>query len=85
MAYTVSVLPAALKALQEIPTKDRERIRSKIDGLAENPRPPGVKRLKGDEGYYRIRSGDYRILYLIVEAKLLVLVVKIGNRRDVYK
>ena len=85
MAYTVNIFPAALKALQEIPTKHREKIRNKIDGLAENPRPPGVKRLKGGEGYYRIRSGDYRILYLIVEAKLLVLVVKIGNRRDVYK
>jgi mRNA interferase RelE/StbE len=85
VAYTITILPAALKALLEVPKKDREKIRTKIDSLAENPRPPGVKRLKGDEGYHRVRSGDYRVLYLIVETKLLVVVVKIGNRRDVYR
>jgi mRNA interferase RelE/StbE len=85
VAYTVFILPAALKVLQDLPKKDREKVRDRIDGLAQNPRPPGVKRLHGGERYYRIRAGDYRILYSIEEAKLLVLVVKVGNRRDVYK
>jgi mRNA interferase RelE/StbE len=85
VAYTVYILPAALKALQDVPRKDRERIRERIDRLAENPRPVGVKRLQGGEGHFRIRSGNYRVLYSIEEAKLVVLVVKVGDRRDVYR
>jgi mRNA interferase RelE/StbE len=85
VAYTLLILPAALKVLQDLPKKDREKVRDRIDRLAENPRPLGVKRLQGGERYYRIRSGDYRILYTIEEVKLLVLVVKVGNRRDVYR
>jgi mRNA interferase RelE/StbE len=56
-----------------------------IDSLAANPRPQGVEKMKGEKNLYRVRTGDYRILYTIEDRKLIVLVVKIGNRRDVYR
>jgi mRNA interferase RelE/StbE len=54
-------------------------------GLAENPYPPGCKKLAGDEGFWRIRVGDYRVVYTVIQSKLVVLVVKIGHRREVYR
>ncbi len=68
--------------------KDRavlRRIAGAIDGLAANPRPPGAKALRGDSSILRIRIGDYRIFYTVEDAVLLVLVVRIGHRRDVYR
>jgi mRNA interferase RelE/StbE len=62
----------------------RQRIVTTIGSLAHNPRPVGVEKLSGDEKY-RIRQGDYRILYEIVDATLIVTVVRIGNRREVYR
>ena len=67
-----------------MPTKDRQRIVARIGALAENPRPVGSEKLSGDEKY-RLRQGDYRILYEIVDAELIVTVVRIGNRREVYR
>jgi mRNA interferase RelE/StbE len=82
--YRVEYLPAALKELRKFPADLHRRIVSKIDSLADNPRPPGSKKMSGHE-VYRIRVGDYRVIYGIVDDKLLVLVVGIGNRRDVYR
>jgi mRNA interferase RelE/StbE len=61
------------------------RSAARIDGLANNPRPRDSEKLQGAEDLYRIRSGDYRIIYQIAEARLLVLVVRIGHRREVYR
>ena len=84
--YTVHLKPAAERDLKKI--KDQavlRRIAAAIDGLTTNPRPPSVKALQGDPSILRIRVGDYRILYTIEDAVLLVLVVRIGHRRDVYR
>ena len=67
-----------------MPAKDRQRIVRRIEALAENPRPAGAEKLSGDDKH-RIRQGDYRILYEIEDAQLVVTVVRIGNRREVYR
>jgi len=67
-----------------MPTTDRQRIVTRIGSLADNPRPVGAEKLSGDDKY-RIRQGDYRIPYEIVDATLIVTVVRIGNRREVYR
>jgi mRNA interferase RelE/StbE len=85
-SYSIQLKPAAERDLKKI--KDRAvltRISRVIDGLATNPRPPGVKALQGDSSILRIRVGDYRILYTIEDPVLLVLVVRIGHRREVYR
>jgi mRNA interferase RelE/StbE len=84
MAYTVLLAAPARKQLTKLPADARERILLALALLRENPRPPSVKKLSGREDLYRIRVGDCRILYHIEEEQLIVLVVKIGNRRDVY-
>jgi mRNA interferase RelE/StbE len=84
--YTVTILPAALRTIQSLPRNLRERIRDKIDSLAENPRPHGIKSLQGSQkGHLRLRVGDYRILYRVEDDRLLVLVVAVGHRREVYR
>jgi mRNA interferase RelE/StbE len=72
------------KDLPSIPTKDLSRIIERIKELASNPYPPGAVRLKGREEW-RIRQGDYRILYIVEEQIVTVFVVKVGHRREVYK
>jgi len=84
--YTVTILPAPLRDLQALPRQIRRRIRDRIDGLAENPRPHGVKAMQGSrKGYLRLRVGDFRVIYRIEDDRLIVLVVAIGHRREVYK
>lgn len=84
--YTVEIVPAALRTLQSLPRDIRERVRDKIDSLAENPRPHGVKSLQGSQkGYLRIRIGEYRVVYRVEDERLLVLVVAVGHRREVYR
>lgn len=68
-----------------MPRKEQHRIRGAIDLLAEELRPPGCIALAGEESVYRVRVGDYRILYEIVDARLVVQVIRIGHRRDVYR
>lgn len=75
---------SAAKELESVPTKDRQRIVSKIGALAKNPRPAGAEKLSGEDKY-RVRQGDHRILYEILDADLLVTIVRIGNRREVYR
>ena len=81
--YTVRLSPLAEKQLDKLPDTPVERIRTALAKLATDPRPSGVKKLKGREGY-RIRVGDYRILYSIFDAVLLVEVVKVGVRNNFY-
>jgi len=78
--------PAAERALRQIARHDQQRIRDRIDALADDPRPPGVKPLQGSsEGLLRIRVGEYRVIYLVKDDLLLVVVVRIGHRREVYR
>lgn len=83
--YRVLVKASARKELVSIPKKkDRRRIVRRIEALAENPRPPGCQKLSGYDRY-RLRQGDYRILYEIRDRDVVVVVIKIGHRRDVYR
>ena len=83
--YRVLIKPSAKKELLAISAKkDRQRIVRKIDALAENPRPPGCEKLSGYDRY-RIRQGKYRVVYGIEDDKLIVLIIKIGHRRDIYR
>ena len=83
-SYSILFTRSAAKEIERVPTKDRHRIVTRIGALADNPRPVGAEKLSGDDKY-RIRQGDYRILYEIVDAALIVTVVRIGNRREVYR
>jgi len=74
----------SVKELQKIPKRDVSRIIDKIRSLSSNPRPPGCEKLSSDEKY-RVRQGRYRIIYSIEDEKLVVLVIKIGHRKDVYR
>jgi mRNA interferase RelE/StbE len=82
--YAVQYAPAALRHLRKLPAGVAQRILPAIDQLREDPRPPGVKAMVGRRGYYRIRAGDYRVIYTVRDAELLVMVVEIGHRREVY-
>ena len=84
--YQIKILPTAQKELASLPKAIRVRIGKKIDSLQTNPNPQGVKLLKGKgREAYRVRVGDYRILYQIKREILLVIVIKIGHRREVYR
>ena len=86
MPYTVSIKPRAEKYLAAIrDVRLAFRLREAIDALAENPRAPGSVKLQGDGELYRVRVGDYRIVYQIQDAVLVVLVVQIGHRREIYR
>jgi len=85
MIYRIEFAPRADKAFRRLPREAQVRIRTKIDGLASNPRPPGSVKMSGPEGFHRIRVGDYRVIYCIEDDILLVLVVKLGHRRDIYR
>jgi len=82
--YRVQIKKSAAKELEALPTIDRQRIVERIRSLSTNPRPMGSEKLTGEERY-RIRQGDYRILYEIHDRKIFVVVIKIGNRRNVYR
>jgi mRNA interferase RelE/StbE len=82
-SYSLEIKRSAAKELAALPRQDRARVITRIQTLADEPRPVGCEKLSGQERY-RIRQGDYRILYEIVDAVSIVMVVKIGHRRDVY-
>ncbi|PZF56915.1 plasmid stabilization protein [Curtobacterium sp. MCBD17_013] len=84
MSYRVELRPAAARALKRIDHQDRSRVRGAIALLGQDPRPPGAKALQGRDGF-RVRVGDYRIIYTIDDGVLLVVVVTLGHRRDVYR
>lgn len=83
--YRVLIKPSAKKELLAVSTKkDRQRLVSRIQGLADNPRPSGCHKLSGHDRY-RVRQGQYRIVYEIHDDELVVVVIKLGHRRDVYR
>ena len=83
-SYKVLIKRSAAKELEELPLKVRRQVAGRIDSLGASPRPTGVEKLSGQEKY-RIRQGDYRVLYAIDDDTQTVTVVKIGHRRDVYR
>ena len=85
MTYTVIIERSALRDLKRLPAQVRRRTDEHILALADNPRPHGVEKLSGSDCSYRIRVGDYRILYEIHDDILHVLIVKVGHRREVYR
>ncbi len=85
MKYSVEFRPAVLKSLKRFPKKDLVKIRKKIEELVSNLPSLNITKMKGKNSFHKIRSGDYRILYEIHDDKVLILIVKIGHRRDVYK
>lgn len=82
--YRVFIKPSAVKELELVPAKDRRRLALRIERLATDPRPHGCEKLTGLEAY-RLRQGDYRVVYGVDDDAREILVVKIGNRRDVYR
>lgn len=84
MAYEIEVRPAAVRALERVARADQQRLRAAIALLAEDPRPPNARRLSGRPGY-RVRVGDHRIIYTVDQGVLLVVVVTLGHRREVYR
>jgi mRNA interferase RelE/StbE len=85
MIYAVQFLETAVEELAELPPEVQRQILKRIEGLKTVPRPAGVKQLKGPEKFLRLRAGDYRLIYLIEGKHLVVLVVKIGDRKDIYE
>jgi len=83
-SYRILIRRSAAKEIEAVPLKDRRRVVARIESLANNPRPVGCEKLSGEDKY-RIRQGDYRIVYEIVDTDLIVTVVRMGNRRDVYR
>ncbi len=85
MAYSILLAPPAERQLKSLTDSVQKRIVKRLKSLRENPRPQGVKKLAGEEDLYRIREGDYRIIYTIQDKELIVLVVKIGDGKEVYR
>lgn len=85
MAYRISYVASAAKALRKLDRQIARRILVAIERLADDPRPPGCVAIKGGGGELRVKVGDYRVVYDIEDGELIVLVLRIGHRREVYR
>jgi mRNA interferase RelE/StbE len=85
VAYTIGVAPAAQRELGSLARDVQVRIAAKIGDLAAEPRPQGVTKIKGTQNVYRVRVGDYRIVYMIDDAEQSVLITAVGHRSDIYR
>jgi len=84
VSYEVKIDPGALREFDKLPKAQQKRVAKVIDGFAINPRPPGAEKMTGVEAY-KLRVGDYRIIYAVKDEVLVVLIVRLGNRREVYR
>jgi mRNA interferase RelE/StbE len=84
VAYTVEFLKTAVEELGDLPTEAQRQILKKLEDLKNEPRPAGVKQLKGPEKFLRLRVGDYRVIYLIEGKQLVIVVVRVADRKNVY-
>ena len=82
--YRIEIKKSAVKEIHKLPSREIKKVLIKIESLSENPRAEDCIKLSGEEKY-RVRCGDYRILYLIKDDVLIVYIVKVGHRKDVYK
>lgn len=85
MSYRIELAPSAVRQLRKLDAGARRRIQAAVELLAEVPRPPGAKKLVGGDGEWRIRTGDYRIIYEIRDDVLVILVLAVGHRREIYR
>jgi len=85
MKYSLEFRPSILKSLKRFPKHDLVRLKNKIKGLANNLLSTKITKMKDDNPFHKVLSGNYRIIYEIHENKLVILVVKVGHRKDVYK
>jgi len=83
-SYAVELKPSARKELESLPDSVLARVVSKLESLAHDPRPAGCKKLKGDKDQWRVRIGDWRVVYMIDDINKLVSVTRIAHRREVY-
>ena len=83
--YSIEFTPTALRDLESLPRDAQKRIGKKIDTLAQNPRPAGVVAIKGGDSLLRLRVGFYRVIYRVEDDLLVILVVRIGHRKEVYR
>ncbi len=83
-SYRLLIKPSAVRELEDLPRQDRRRLAARMRALANDPRPSGVEKMRGHD-LYRVRQGNYRILYEIIDHDLTVTVLKIGHRREVYR
>ena len=84
-SFRISWKSSALKELRSLPREVVARIVGKVEMLAEEPFPPGSKKLVGSQHTYRIREGDYRVVYNVLTQQILIEVIRVGHRRDVYR
>jgi len=85
MTYSIEFRPVVLKSLKRFPKKDLVRIKKKVEELSQDLPAPNITKMKGNNSFHKIRTGDYRIIYEIHESRVVILIVKIGHRKDVYK
>lgn len=83
--YEVRVARRAARSLASLERREQQRIRAALDLLADNPRPPNCVAMQGEDSVYRVRVGDYRIVYEVQDSVLIVHVVRIGHRREIYR
>ncbi|MFQ5829973.1 MAG: type II toxin-antitoxin system RelE/ParE family toxin [Candidatus Methylomirabilia bacterium] len=83
-SYRLLIKPSAVKELEALPLKDRRRVVARLRGLSDQPRPLGCEKLTGHD-LYRVRQGNYRILYEVQDHDLTVAIIKIGHRREIYR
>ncbi|HET9841873.1 MAG TPA: type II toxin-antitoxin system RelE/ParE family toxin [Nocardioides sp.] len=83
--YRIELAPAAVRQLRKLDPTARRRVQAAVELLAVQPRPNGATKLVGGDGEWRVRTGDYRIVYEINDEVLLVLVVAVGHRREIYR
>ena len=85
MAYRVEIKKSARKEIAALPKRDQRHVMHAIGELADEPRPRGAHKLSGAEAAYRLRVGDYRIVYQIIDKRLIVYIVRLGHRKDIYR
>lgn len=85
MAYTIQFKPLALRQLEKLPRDVQKKLAAKIETLRNDPFPPGFKKMAAIPDAWRVRVGDYRIVYRVHQRALLILVLTVGNRKDVYR
>ncbi|MCB1107818.1 MAG: type II toxin-antitoxin system RelE/ParE family toxin [Chlamydiia bacterium] len=84
MKYKIQLKRSVIKALKSFPKRDLKKVAKKIDSLEQDPIPKDSKKIKGEEDLYRVRVGDYRILYFLQRSVLTILVIRVAHRKDVY-
>ena len=85
MRYSLEFTTSASREFRVLDAQLQKRITAKVTALCDNPFPPGIKKLQGDPDHYRLRVGDYRVVYRVDGRRVVVVIVRIGHRREVYR